>query len=174
MAVNELTQITAQLVTELGALSTNYANLYVARGLFRPAKLPVLDRYAIIVAPTGQPWQEKRNTVASLQFIYRLDLYLLVRNWTEGTDEPLFGTTAGSLGLFQMVWDVKELLRISDLNGLLDKTYDEPGGDPSRLGGGGIDFEDLISGFDAGEHPMWHRARMPYLARGQSFCYPRP
>lgn len=165
--------LTSRLVSELSAgLAANYPGLVVQRGLFRPAALPAFDRYAIFVAPASRPWDERRIAVPEIQYIMRVDLFLLVKNW-EQTDAPLFGTAAGNRGLFEFIQDVKTLLRLSDLSGLLDKTYDEPGGDPSKQGAGGVEFQDPIGGFDAGEYAFVHRARIPYQARLKPFCHPR-
>jgi hypothetical protein len=89
------------------------------------------------------------------------------------TDDPLFGTTTGALGLFELVDDVKDLLRLSDLAGLLDKTYDEPGGDSNKQGAGAVEFQDTIQGFDSAEHAFVHRARIPYVALTIPFCHQR-
>lgn len=170
--MNVVSAITTQMVTELSALSSTYASIMVQRGLFRPASLPAFQRYAIIVAPTARPWEEHRVAIASIQYIVRVDLFLLVKNWDQ-SDDPLFGTTAGALGIFELVNDVKTLLRNSNLAGLLDKTYDEPGGDSAAQGAGGTEFQDTIQGFDSGEHPFVHRARIPFLARTEPFCHLR-
>jgi hypothetical protein len=171
--MNVVSQVTAQMATELlDALAPSYADLIVRRGLFRPASLPVFSRYAIIVAPNIRPWEERRNAIANIQYVVRLELYLLVKNW-EQTDTPLFGDQPGALGLFELVNDTKDLLRISDLDGLLDKTYDEPGGDSAKQGPGALEFQDTIPGFDGDEYAFVHRARIPYLARTVPFCHPR-
>lgn len=170
---NDMDTLTSRLVSELTTgLTGNYANLYVARGLFRPAALPTFDRYAIIVSPAPRPWDERRVAVPKIQYTLRVDLYVLVKNW-EQTDNPLFGTAAGNRGLFELVNDIKVLLRLSNLSGLLDKTYDEPGGDPSAQGAGGMEFQDTIPGFDTAEHALVHRVRIPYQARMEPFCHPR-
>lgn len=165
--------LTSRLVSELSSgLTANYSGLVVQRGLFRPAALPTFSRYAIIVSPATRPWEERRVAVPKIQYTLRVDLYLLVKNW-EQTDNPLFGTAAGNRGIFELVNDVKILLRLSNLSGLLDKTYDEPGGDPTAQGAGGIEFQDTIPGFDTSEHALVHRARIPYQARMEPFCHPR-
>jgi hypothetical protein len=169
---NVVSLVTAQLVTELSALTPSYTAILVQRSLFRPAELPAFTRYAIIVTPSTRVWEERRESVARVQYVLRLDLYLLVKNWDTSSD-PLFGTTAGSLGLFELIDDVKDLLRISTLNGLLDKTYDEPGGDSSAHGGGSVEFQDTIQGFDSAEHAFVHRAKLPYVALTIPFCHTR-
>ena len=174
MPVNDYSLISTQLVSELQSeLTPYYDDLLVQRSLFRPAKLPSFTRYAIIVTPSGRPWDEYRHALLAVQFLFRFELHLMVKNWTESTDDPLFGVTPGSLGLFQLIQDTKDLLRLSDLNGLLDKTYDEPGGDARKYGGGGVEFQDLVPGFDSAEYPHVMRARMPYLVRSRSFCHAR-
>ena len=171
--MNAMSQVTEQMVTELSAgLAASYTGLMVQRGLFRPASLPTFTRYAIIITPSARPVEERRNSIAEIQYVLRLDIYALVKNWEE-TDDPLFGTTTGEFGLFELVEDIKDLLRLSNLNGLLDKTYDEPGGDSSKEGPGPVEFEEIIQGFDSGEHAFTHRARIPYLARTIGFCHPR-
>jgi hypothetical protein len=169
---NVVSLVTSQLVTELSALTSSYAAVAVQRSLFRPAELPAFTRYAIIVTPNSRVWEERRIAIAMIQYVVRLDLYLLVKNWDTSSDS-LFGTTAGSLGIFELIDDVKDLLRISTLNGLIDKTYDEPGGDSSEQGGGAVEFQDTIQGFDSGEHAFVHRAKIPYVALTTPFCHPR-
>jgi len=97
----------------------------------------------------------------------RADLWLLVKNWHE--TDSLFGTAAPDLGLMQLLWDVKELLRLSDLDGLIDrgnKTYDEPAGP--------VSFESsAVQAFDSGEKAFIHRVRLVYTARLNPFCHPR-
>lgn len=169
---NIVSSLSSRMVTELAALSSSYAGLTVQRSLFRPAQLPAFTRYAIIVTPNPRVIEERRDAIATVQYLVRFDLYLLVKNWDESED-PLWGTTAGTLGLFELVEDVKDLLRSSDLNGQLDKTYDEPGGDTNAQGAGPVEFQDTIQGFDSAEHAFVHRARIPYLARTIRFCHPR-
>lgn len=169
---NVVSSVSAQLVTELSALTTSYAGLTVQRSLFRPAQLPVLGRYAIIVTPNPRVIEERRDAIATVQYLLRFDLYLLVKNWDESGDS-LWGTTAGSLGLFELIDDVKDLIRSSDLNGQLDKTYDEPGGDSNAQGAGPVEFQDTIQGFDSAEHAFVQRARIPLLLRTIRFCHPR-
>jgi hypothetical protein len=75
------------------------------------------------------------------------------------------------MGLFQFVKDAKDHLRTHTLNGLLDKTYDEPGGDSGTGGGGGIDFENVQQGLESGGHDFVHRARMTFVGRMQPYCH---
>jgi hypothetical protein len=172
MAANQYSAVTAQLVTELGALS-GYSSVVVSRRIFRPSSLPAFTRYCIIVSPAPRPWDELRLGAGKIEYVFRVDLYLLVRRWEE-TDNPLFGTSAGNYGLFQMIEDVKTMLRLSTLGGLLDKTYDEPGGDSTALGSGGIEFQEIASpGFESDEFSFVHVAKVPYKARTVPFCHPR-
>lgn len=172
MAANEYSAVTAQLVTELSAIS-GYSSVVVSRRIFRPSGLPAFPRYCIIVSPAPRPWDEQRLGAGKIGNIFRIDLYLLVRRWEE-SDHPLFGTSAGNLGLFQMIEDVKVMLRLSTLGGLLDKTYDEPGGDSAALGAGGIEFQEIASpGFENDEFQFVHVAKVPYKARTVPFCHPR-
>ena len=174
MAANGYSAITARLVTELSTLA-GYSSIVVQRRLWRASGLPAFERYCIIVSPAARPWDEERIGVGNIAYHYRVDLYLVVRNWTaDVSDAPLFGTTAGSLGLFQMLEDVKTMLRLSNLGGLIDKTYDEPGGDTRALGAGGVEFgETAAQGLDSDEFTFAWRARLPYKARGLPFCHPR-
>lgn len=168
---NSLTTLTGTLKTKLEQL-TGYSTLVVYNTLFKPAALPEFTRYCIVVSPSNRPWDEYRTGIRQIQYIHRLDIFLLVKRWDESGDS-LYGTTAGSLGLFQMIEDVKFLLRGTNLGGILDRTYDEAGGDQTKGGPGGIDFEELAApGFDSAEYTFVHRARVPYLARMQAFCHP--
>lgn len=147
----------------LSVLATGYPDLVVNERVFRPNTLPQFDRYCILVSPSARPWVERRVSIQTLQYTLTLDLHLLVRNFDER--ESLYGAVDGSLGLFQMVDDVKAALRSTDLSGLLDKTFDEPGGDVSFSGGS-------WSGLDTAEHTWVHRALIPYSGRLQPFCPP--
>jgi hypothetical protein len=174
---NDYATLTERLVTELSsALAGTYGGLVVERRNWDPARLPAFDRYAIIVSPDQRPVTERRTAVASIQYLLRAHLYMLVRNWEDTFPEPaLWGTTAGELGLFELVKDVKDHLRLSDLGGLLDKTYDEAAGDAQSpgQGGGSVEYGTLIPGFTASEYALLYPARIPYLARTKSFCHAR-
>lgn len=173
---NDYTTMTVRLVTELAAgLASAYANLVVEPRHWDPRKLPAFARYAIVVSPDRQPIAERRLAVNKVQEVMRAQVYVLVKNWDEtAMPEPaLFGTVDGDLGLFEMVKDVKNLLRASDLSGLLDKMYDEAAGDAQSPGQGAGPVEYQPVGFAAEEHQMAYVARVPYLARIQPFCHPR-
>jgi hypothetical protein len=174
---NDYSTLTERLVTELSsALGGSYGGLVVERRNWDPARLPDFSRYAIIVSPDQRPVTERRIAVPQIQYLMRVHLYLLVRNWEDSFPEPaLWGTTAGSLGLFELVKDVKDLLRLSNLGGLLDKTYDEAAGDAQSpgQGGGSVEYGTLIPGFTASEYALLYPARIPYLARINPFCHAR-
>lgn len=161
------------MAVELAALATSYTGLVVTRRRFDPRQLPTFDRYAIVLSPSSRPWEEQRHGPGNVNYLFRVDVYLLVKDWGD-SDASLFGVAAGSRGLFQLVEDVKDLLRLSNLNGLLDKTYDEPGGDARALGGGGVEFgETAAPGFESGEFTFVWRVRIPYVARTVPFCHVR-
>lgn len=171
---NPVTSVSDGVVAALTAGLASYTGVVIQPGLFRPASLPTFERYSVIVAPAARPLGERRIAIAMIQYVVRLDLYVLVKNW-EQTTSPLFGTAAPNRGIFELINDVKVVLRASTLGGILDKTYDEPGGDSSSpaQGGGDLDFQDSIQGFDGKEHAFVHRARIPYVGRLAPFCHPR-
>jgi hypothetical protein len=155
----------ASLRAELAVLVSTYAGLVVEERVWDPARLPDFLRYCIIVAPNGRLWTERRISIVQIQYTFHVDLYLLVKNFDEAAS--VFGVTAGSLGLLQLIEDVKATLRSSTLSGLLDKTYDEPGGD--------VSFGKVASGgLDSAEHSWAHRALIPYTGRMQPFAPTRP
>lgn len=171
VSANPYSVLSDRLVARLRAGLTTYANLVVERRQFRPDNLPTFTRYCIIVSPTEAPWAEQRTAVREVQDLLRLNIYVLVTNFDDTL--AVFGTTAPNLGLFELVKDIKEVLRTETFDGLLDKTYDEAGGDP-RTGGGPIHYGTMaVAGFDAGEHSFIYRARIPYLGRIQPHCHAR-
>lgn len=171
MSVNLYSVLSERLAAVLEARLTQYGTLVVARRLFRPDSLPDFQRYCLIVSPSASPWEEQRTAVREVQDKLRFDLHALVVNFDE--THALYGTTAPNLGLFQLVRDVKDALRLETFDGLLDKTYDEAGGD-ARQGGGPVQFHTMATpGFDAGEHSFIYRARIPYLGRVQPYCHAR-
>lgn len=172
MADNQYSTLTEKLVTKLLAqLAAGYSGLVVERKHFKPDALPAaFDRYGIIISPNARPWDERRTAIREVQYLYRVDIFCLVRNYHE--TNSLFGTTAPDLGLFQLVKDVKDYLRTATLDDLLDKTYDEPGGDARAQGGGGLDFQEAASpGLSAGNYPMVHRMKIPFVGRTAPFCH---
>jgi hypothetical protein len=171
VSTNGYSVLSERLAALLEAELTQYGTLVVARRLFRPDALPTFTRYCLIVSPPGSPWEEQRTAVREVQDKIRLDIFALVSNFHD--THALFGTVAPYLGLFQLVHDTKEVLRLATFDGLLDKTYDEAAGD-ARLGGGPVAFQTLATpGFDAGEHSFIYRARIPYLGRLQPRCHAR-
>ncbi len=171
-APNLYSQMIAGLLTELATLEAGYAGLVVKAKIFKANDLPAFVRYAIVVSPSTMPWEERRIGVPQIQYTMRAELVLLVKNFHE--TDSLFGTTAGSLGLFQLIDDVKTRLRISTLGGLIDKgnkSYDEPAGP--------LGFETgAVSAFDSDEKAFVHRARLLYTARPGApplnpFCHER-
>ena len=180
MSANRYSAMVAQLAAELTALASpsgwqdtqGYPELVVRTEILRPTKLPAFNRYCIVVSPNMTPWGEKRTAMLEVQDTYRVDLYLLVKNFDE--QKSLFGTSFPEFGVFQLIQDVKVLLRQSDLNGLLAKTYDEPGGDPQRNGAGDVTIDEIAApGFDVSEYTFVHRARIPYQAKMIPVCHPR-
>lgn len=176
MAVNPYSELTKRLVTTLSTnLPVAYTPLLVVREVFNPQQLPAgFVKWLIIVSPPQRPWDERRHATASINYDMRVDLYLLVRTYDDARSGlSLWGTDADAdRGLFQFIDDVKTLLRRDNLGGYLMKTYDEPGGDASKQGAGGLDF--ALPGFDAsGKFPLAHRAKIPYRAQLQPFCHER-
>lgn len=175
---NDYSTLTSRLKTRLeSVLSGKYNGLVVSRRHYKPDALPAFDRYCIIISPSPQPVTERRIAVREKQYILRCDLFLLVKNYD--ADKALFGDEEWEtgddpvdLGLFQLVFDVKDALLTDNLSGLLDKTYDEAGGDTATKGGGPVDFQELAAnGLDAGSHPMVNRAKVPFVGRTVPFCH---
>lgn len=167
---NDYSVMTGQMVTELQVLSAMYSNLVVKRQIFKPEQLPAFDRYAIIVSPPPSTiWQEERVATPELMNILKVDLFLLVKNYDE--TNSLFGVIPPDLGLFQLISDVKELLRLTNLAGMLFKTYDEPAGP----GSAGVSFETGATlALDSAEYSFVHRAKLPFTGKIKAYCYPRP
>lgn len=164
---NPYSTMAASLVTVIGTLVTGYPGLVVKAKLFKPNDLPDFDRYAVIVSPNVMPWDERRTGIPQVQYILKADLFLLVKNFHE--EDSLFGVAATALGIFEMINDVKTLLRLSDLGGLIPagvKSYDEPAGP--------LTFESgATGGLESAEKAFVHRARLVYTARMAPFCHPR-
>jgi len=146
-----------------------YVGLVVQTGVFRPHTLPDFEKYCVFLSIPSRPWEERRVATRTIQDVLRVDMNLLVKNDSEA--DSLLGSTDGRMGLFQFVKDAKDHLRTHTLNGLLDKTYDEPGGDAGTGGGGGIDFENVQQGLESGGHDFVHRARMTFVGRMQPYCH---
>lgn len=164
--MNVYTQMTARLVEYLttGLAALSYAPLTVQSGVWKPRTLPEFDKFLVQVAPpTNNVWTERRISVKEVQYVLRADVFLLVKNY--GEELSLYGDTAPDLGLFQLVSDVKDLLRATDLDGLLSRTYDETTGEVAFESG-------AASGFETGPRTWVHRARVPYTAQTEPFCFP--
>ena len=164
--MNVYTLLTERLVEYLttGLAALSYTPLTVQSGVWKPRTLSEFDKYLVHVAPpTNNLWTERRISVKEVQYVLRADIYLLVKNFSEATS--LYGDAAPDLGLFQLVSDTKDLLRATDLDGLLSRTYDETTGE--------VAFESGASaGFETGPRTWVHRARVPYTAQTEPFCFP--
>lgn len=156
------TRLVSTLQTELATLG--YAPLDVRKGIWKPRQLAPFDRYLVFVAPPlTEPWREIRDSARNIIYVLRAELFLLVKNYDE--DQSVYGDTAPNFGVWQLVSDVKAVLRATDLNGLVDRTYRETEG--------GSAFESgATGGFDTGEHGWVHRAKLVYNANMHPFCYP--
>lgn len=160
-AVNPYSMVTALLQQDLTTYVTGlYPGLVVVREHFKAASLVDFTRYCIVISPAPRPWAEKRLGVGLIQYWLTVDVYLFVKNFHE--EQSLFGVNPP--GLFQFISDTKDRLRLTNLGGFIDKTYDEVAAP--------IEFE-MIPGFDTGEHTFVHRARIAYQCRTQAFCHPR-
>jgi hypothetical protein len=140
--------------------------LLISLRVFKEGNLPPFTRYSIIVSPSPNPWDESRLGVPQIEYLHRADLFILVKNFDE--EESLFGTVHPNRGLFQLVSDVKQVLRISSLGGLItlgNKTYDEPAGP--------LSFQSFTGGFDVGEKAFVQRVKLQFVGRMAPFCHPR-
>lgn len=161
---NPYSSLLTALATELATLSSGYTGLAVVKKRFDPAALPAFDRYLIVVSPAeNEPWTEKIIAVRHFQYVMNVDLFLLVKNFDDVNS--LLGETTPNKGLFELVDDVKDLLRTTTLSGTLDKTYSEAAG-PLH-----IEYA-ATAGFDSGEKAFVRRARLRYKAGLPSFCWP--
>lgn len=172
--MNGYSALTAKLAEKLLAgLASKYADLVVPLQVFKADQMPAdFDKYAVIVSPNAHPWDERRTAIREVQYIFRVDLFCLVRNYH--VSDSVFGSTDGSYGVFELAGDVKDYLRTSDLDGLLDKTYDEAGGDARSPGNGpgGLDFQEVaLQGLSSGNYPVVQRIRVPFLGRTEPFCH---
>ena len=156
------TQLQQHLNTEL--VSLNYPLLEVRRGVWNPATLTPFERYLVFLSPpTSNPWDERRISTKEIAYTLRSDIFLLVKNYNE--ERSVYGDTAPELGVFQLISDVKAILRRTDLGGLLDRTFNETAsGSAFETGAAG--------GFDSGTHGWVHRAKLMYTAQMRPFCHP--
>jgi hypothetical protein len=156
------TRLVTELTTALGLYG--YTPLVVLKGIWKPRALAPFTRYAVFVAPpTTDPWTERFISSREVVYILRADIFLLVKNYNE--EQSVYGDTAPNLGVFQMIADVKAILRATDLSGLVERTYEETTG--------GSAFETgAAAGFDTGEYGWVHRAKVTYRAQMHGFCIP--
>lgn len=138
--------------------------LDVRKGIWKPRNLAPFDRYLAFVAPPlSNPWVERRISTKEVAYILTAHVFLLVKNYNEVAS--VYGDTAPELGVFQFISDVKDILRDTDLGGLLDRTYNETAG--------GTMFESgATDGFDTGGHGWVHRAMLTYTVQTVPFCPP--
>ncbi len=141
-----------------------YTDLDVRKGIWNPRTLEPFERYCVFVAPpTVNPWSERRISTKEVAYILIAEIYLLVKNFDEVAS--LYGDTAPDLGVWQLFSDTKDILRATDLGGLLDRTYNETmGGSRFETGASG--------GFDTGGWGWVHRAMLAYTAQTTGFCFP--
>lgn len=146
-------------------LLPSYANLETRKGVWDPRRLATFERYLVFVAiPLTDLEREVRVQASKLvNEIVKAEIYLLVKNYDE--DKSLYGKSAPDLGVIKLFDDAKDVLRNTDLGGLLERTYREIEG--------GTAFESGASGgFDTGKHEWVHRIRFTYTAMMQGFCHP--
>ena len=138
--------------------------LDVRKGIWKPRTLTPFERYLVYVAPPlDNPWMERRISTKELAYILTANVFLLVKNYDE--EQSVYGDTAPALGVFQLINDVKAILRDTDLGRFLDRTYNETAGG-SRFESGAAD------GFDTGGHGWVHRAMVTYTVQTAPFCPP--
>lgn len=160
---NQYSELVSRLDSELTAyFSPAYTNIVVETRFFDAGKLPTFEKYCIIISPPqNDAWQEQVISVRTIQYLFGVDIYLLVKNFHDVNS--LFGQTSPDFGLFQMISDVKDSLRSNNLNGFLDKTYSEPAGPLA------IEYA-ASAGFDTGEHALIRRARLRFTCRTPGAC----
>lgn len=163
--MNPYSDFTARLVAHLSASlpPLGWTPLDVRKGIWKPGAMEAFERYLVHVAPPlSNPWEEFRFTTKQLAYRMTADIFLLVKNYDE--DKSVYGDTAPQKGVFQMIGDVKDVLRGEDLGGLVDLKHDELIGP--------VTFESgAATGFDTGSHGWVHRARLTYRAMMQPFCH---
>lgn len=161
---NPYNDLTARLVTELtaGLTSLGYTPLAVRRGIWKPRALEPFDRYLIFISPPAtDPVRERVISAREFAFELKAQLFLLVKNYNE--DQSVFGDVTPNFGVFDLVNDVKTILRGNSLSGLLNTTYRETEG--------GSGFESGAStGFSSGSHEFVHRASLTFTGLTKGFC----
>lgn len=164
--MNVYSQLLAALPTYLqaGLTTLGYDPLMVQTGVWNVRALPVFERFLVWIAPPiSNFWTERRISTKEVQYVLRADIFLLVKNYDE--ELSLHGADAPDLGVFQLTSDVKDLLRATNLGGLLSRTYNETVGD--------VPFETgAVPGFDTGPRNWVHRVKVPYVAETEPFCFP--
>lgn len=163
--MNVYTDFSNATVTALasGLAPLGWTPLEVRKGIWNPRVLLEFDRYLVFVAPpSSNPWSER--VIASREIAYTLtaQVYLLVKNYNE--DQSVYGDTAPNLGVFQLISDVKAVLRGTELGGLIDRTYRE------TSGGSGFDVG-AGAGFSSGDHAFVNRAVLTYTVQAKGFCF---
>lgn len=158
--------IKADLTT---ALAASYAGIVVDTRLFKADRLPDLSgtNYAIIVSPPPVILEERKVSTRSIQLVYFVNLFLLVKNFDEVN--ALFGVTPGALGIAQLVEDVKTAIYTSINSGALNALLSES---LSELGQK-VQFDSsALPAFDSGEYPFVYRALQPFMGGEKNpTCY---
>lgn len=163
--MNAYSQLTAALETLLtnGLTGLGYSPLQVYTGVWKQRAIPEFGKYYVQIAPpTSNVWTERRISIREIQHVLRVDVFLLVKNFSEWP--ALYGETGPDLGLFQLVSDTKDLLRVATFDGFT-LTLNELVGDTTFETG-------AATGFETGPRTWVHRARVPYTAFTEPFCPP--
>ena len=149
-----------------GLTGLGYDPLVVTDGIWKPNAVPVFDKFYVQVAPPlSNLWTERRISTKEVQYVLRANIFLLVKNYDDELSLHGDDATAPDLGIFQLISDVKNLLRATNLSGLLSRTYNETVGD--------VGFESgAAPGFEVGPRDWVHRAVVPYTAETEPFCFP--
>lgn len=163
MAAHELKAIADATKTALTtALAPLYTGIVIERSQFKHAYLPTFDHFAVVIAPAAMPWSTRTIGVRYFQNIYHFDLFALCKVTDE--DLSLWGALGDATkGVFQLAEDIKATLRGNSLSSLLDRTFEEVNGDVALN-------QAAVSGFEAQERVMVHRAKVPYHPRTRPFC----
>lgn len=163
--MNPYSDFTIRLVAHLQSTLSplGWTPLDVRKGIWKPGAMEAFERYLVHVAPPlSNPWEEFRFTLKQIGYRMTADIFLLVKNYDE--EQSVYGADAPAKGVFQMIGDVKDVLRVTDLEGLVDRTHNE------LLGP--VNFESgAATGFDTGAHGWVHRARLTYKAQMYPFCH---